>query len=118
MLSFRRVEAGMYQADTEGRRYVVTRTGGGWVVRAWRLLETAGVKHTIGLGVEDAEDSAFADTKALAVDIAGRYDQLMNDGYGKLFTDLKPMTKALRDAYEAESARLDAKATPCHPADK
>lgn len=102
MLKFHRIEAGLYQADTQERRYLVTRTRAGWVVRYWRLLETAGVKHTIGLGPEHAEDSAFVDTKALAVDTARRCDQLIQDGYGQLFSDLRPLTKALRDAYEAE----------------
>jgi hypothetical protein len=108
MISFHRIEASQYQADTDERRYLVTKTGAGWVVRSWKLLDTAGVKHTIGLRVEDAEDSAFADSKALAVDIARRYDQLIQDGYGQLFTDLRPMTKALRDAYEAEAAKWSA----------
>lgn len=103
MLKFRRIETGSYQADTDDRRYVVARTGGGWVVRAWKLQETAGVKHTIGLRVEDAEDSAFADTMRLAMDMANRCEQLILDGYGRLFTDMKPLTRALRDAYEAEA---------------
>jgi len=103
MIRFHRIEAGRYQADTDERRYLVTKTDTGWVIRTWKLLETAGVKHTIGLGVEDAEASALVDTKGLAVDIARRYDQLIQDGYGRLFTDLKPMTRAVRDAYGADS---------------
>jgi hypothetical protein len=102
-MKFSRTEPGHYQADTETRRYVVARTGGGWVVRYWKLQVTAGVKHTIGLGVEDAEDSAVADTMRLAMDMANRCEQLILDGYGRLFTDMKPLTRALRDAYEAEA---------------
>jgi hypothetical protein len=100
-MKFSRIAAGLYQADTETRRYVISRAGKGWVIRYWTLLETAGVKHCIGLGVEDAEDSAFVDTKALAVDIACRCDRLIQEGYGRLFTDLRPLTKALIDSYEA-----------------
>jgi hypothetical protein len=102
-LQFHRIEAGQYQVDTDTRRYLITKTRHGWVLRVWRLLETAGVKHTIGLGTDDVEDDTVADTKALAVDIARRYDQLIAEGYGQLFADLSPMTRAVRDAYEAEA---------------
>lgn len=103
-LQFRRVEAGHYQVDTDTRRYLIVRAKHGWTLRVWRLLETAGVKHTIGLGIDDTESDATVDTKTLAVDIARRYDQLITEGYGQLFTDLRPMTRAVRDAYEAEAA--------------
>lgn len=105
MIRFRFISRGRYQADTDERRYMVVKLDSGWAVRVWKLLETAGVKHTIGLGVDDVEASTTAlDTKALAVDVARRYDQLLQDGYGQLFTDLRPMTKAVIDAYEAEAA--------------
>lgn len=103
-LQFHHIEAGKYQADTDDRRYLITRTKrGGWMLQVWPLLETAGVKHTIGLGADDVEaNPQFTDTKKLAVDIAQRYERLTAEGYGRLFTDLKPMTRAVRDAYEAE----------------
>jgi hypothetical protein len=107
MLTFRRTEPGHYQADTDTRRYVVTKLDSGWAIRVWQLLETAGVKHTIGLGVDDTEaTSSGHDTLRLARDIANRYDQLVLDGYGRLFTDLRPMTRATIDAYEAEAAEV------------
>jgi hypothetical protein len=110
MLKFRRIESGHYQADTDQRRYRVVKTQYGWVVRVWQLLETAGVKHTIGLGLDDAEASASpTDTKTLAVDIARRYEQLTAEGYGQLFTDLRPMTRATIDAYQAEEAAWNAR---------
>jgi hypothetical protein len=100
-LQFHRIEAGRYQADSETRRYVVARWNKGWLVVAYVLTETAGIKHTLGQPIE-AETSGVL-TKALAVDIARRYDQLIAEGYGRLFTDLKPMTKAVIDAYDAEA---------------
>lgn len=109
MLKFRRTEAG-YQVDTEDRRYLIHKAGrNNWTLQVWRLLETSGVKHTIGLGREDVEaDNHGIDTMAMAVDIARRYDQLIQSGYGQLFTDLAPMTKASMDAYEAVNAALRA----------
>jgi hypothetical protein len=104
-LKFHRIEAGQYQGDTDAHRYLITKTKRGWVLRVWRLLETSGVKHTIGLRADDVESEATADTKALVVDIARRYDQLIQDSYGKLFTDLPPMTRAVIDAHQAEATR-------------
>lgn len=107
MLKFRRTDTG-YQADTDARRYVISKAGrNNWTVQVWKLLETAGVKHTIGLGREDVEaDNHGIVTKALAVDIARRYDQLIREGYGRLFTDLAPITRASIDAHEADNARV------------
>jgi hypothetical protein len=106
-LQFHRVESGRYQVDTEVRRYMIVKREHGWTVRVWKLLETAGVKHTIGLGVDDVEASATdLDTLRLAKDIAQRYEQLIAEGYGRLFTDLKPMTRATIDAYDAQTAAL------------
>lgn len=106
MLKFHRIEAGRYQADTSDRRYVVAKYGKGWLVTCWTVIDTAGIKHTVGAPMED---TAEADTKKLAVDIAKRYDHLVTEtDYGRLFTETTPMRKALRDAYEAENARVRA----------
>jgi len=106
MLKFSKIEAGHYQADTDTRRYVITKCEGDWVVRVWKLMETAGIKHTIGLGLDDAEATGNGfDTKRLAVDVAARYEQLVTEGYGKLFIHMRPMTRAIIEAYNAESVQ-------------
>jgi len=98
-LQFHRVEAGRYQADSETRRYTVARDGKGWIVTAWKLAEQSGIKHTIGQSVEA---DMWMETKALAVDVARRYDQLITEGYGSKFSDLSPIRRAAVDAYDAE----------------
>lgn len=102
-LRFRRIEAGRYQADTDTHRYLIVRTRKSWALRVWRLLETAGVKHTIGLGLDDVEDDTYTDTKTLAVAVANRYKDLVAEGYGAKFTDMRPMTRAVIDAYKVTS---------------
>lgn len=101
-LRFHRIEAGRYQADSSTRRYLVARSDKGWNIAVWQLAEQSGVKHTVGQVIEA---TIWMETKTLAVDVARRYDQLVNEGGAKKFSDLSPIRRAAVDAYDAEAAQ-------------
>jgi hypothetical protein len=98
-LKFRRQFAGSYFAQDATREYAIYRDGKVWMLRIRAMIETAGVRHSIGqpnlyLGSHE--------TKNLAVLIANAYSALGDDFDSNAFGGRRRSTEAIKRGYAAE----------------
>lgn len=102
-LKFKRQSAGVYWAYDDTKCYGIRHDGKHWVLSIRNTITTAGVQHSLGQPVVDAD---AAETMRLAVATARVYSELGDDYKEHENGHASRMTKAVTTVYAAEVAAM------------